>query len=85
MNSSNDKAASNSFTWRDGVDNPWIVLGLLFFVTGFLGIPLLWMSKGFSTLMKIVLSVVVTVYTFALFGCVGLVLWWAYQQIANVG
>ena len=36
--------------WRQALDNPWLMLATLFFVTAALGIPFLWMSRGFSTL-----------------------------------
>jgi hypothetical protein len=51
---------------RGLVDNPWAVLALLFLVMGVLGIPLLWWSRGFSTVMKVVWTLVVTCYTAAL-------------------
>jgi hypothetical protein len=62
------------------IDNPWAVLILLFAVTGFLGIPVLWMSRGFTTTMKVVLSIVVTIYTLALIGCTVAILWWAWSK-----
>ncbi|HTN73995.1 MAG TPA: hypothetical protein VL096_02065 [Pirellulaceae bacterium] len=68
-------------SWRQAVDNPWVVLGLLFFVMAILGLPILWMSKAFSPPMKIVLSIVVTLYTIAAIGCTGAIVWWAWQSI----
>ena len=65
---------------RNAIDTPWAVLVLLFFVTGFLGLPVLWLSRGFTTGMKIVWSVVVTLYTCMLIGCCGMVLWWAWTR-----
>jgi hypothetical protein len=62
------------------IDNPWAVLFLLFAVTGFLGIPVLWMSRGFTTTMKVVLSIVITIYTLALIGCTAAILWWAWSK-----
>ncbi|HEX5102727.1 MAG TPA: hypothetical protein VFV87_02890, partial [Pirellulaceae bacterium] len=50
-------------TWRDAVDNPWLMLAMLFFVTAALGLPFLWISRGFSMFWKIVLTVVVTAWT----------------------
>lgn len=55
--------ASSAAGGRSLLDRPWFVLGLLFFVTAILGLPLLWISRGFPRVWKIVLSVVVTVYT----------------------
>ncbi len=82
MNSSSANTPQRPPSWRDAVDNPWVVLALLFLVMAILGLPVLWISKAFSVPMKIFLSIVVTLYTAALFGCVGVILWWAYQTIA---
>ncbi len=43
--------------------NVWVVLFMLFFVLGPLGLPLLWKSPHFSRAMKIALSVLVIVFT----------------------
>jgi hypothetical protein len=51
---------------RRALDNPWLVLLMLFLVTGALGLPFLWMSRGFSAPTKVVLSIVVLIYTVAL-------------------
>lgn len=66
---------------RAAIDNPYAVLALLFFVMGALGIPFLWLSRGFTTTMKVVWSIAVTVYTLALIGCTAAVLWWAWSQV----
>jgi hypothetical protein len=63
------------------LDRPWVVLCLLFFVMAILGLPLLWKSRAFSAPMKILLSVVVTLYTIALFGAVGLILHMAVTSV----
>lgn len=65
---------------RAAIDQPLPVLLLLFFVTGFLGLPVLWISRGFSPTMKVVWSIVVTIYTLILIGCTAAVLWWAWSQ-----
>ena len=62
----------------------WVVLVLLFAVMGALGIPLLWMSRAFSTAAKSVLSVVVTVYTAGLVWIAWLAVSHAYQQIKTL-
>ncbi len=49
--------------WRQALDNPWLMLVMLFFVTAAFGIPFLWLSRGFSTPAKIVLTAIVLVYT----------------------
>lgn len=55
------------------IDNPWAILGLLFCVALVLGLPFLWKSRGFSTLGKIVWTVIVTLYTILFF--------WVFWQI----
>jgi len=50
-------------SWRELVDNRWIVLATLFLVTAACGLPLLWVSHGFSRTSKIVLTVVTILYT----------------------
>jgi len=66
---------------RDAIDKPLVVLGLLFFVMAILGLPLLWMSRGFSTRAKIIWSLVVTLYTALLFAVTALILVWCWSQI----
>ena len=70
-------------SWRALVDNPWIVLFLLFFVMAILAIPLLWMSRAFSMSSKILLSMVAIGYTGLLFWLTWLVLYWAWLRIDN--
>ena len=53
---------------RDLADNYWLVLGMLFFVTLFLGLPVLWVSRGFSPLSKVLWTVLVLIWT-------GIVFW----------
>src|SRR5688572_1722586 len=48
---------------RELADNRWIVIGTLFLVTAAFGLPVLWVSRGFSTTSKVVLSIVVCLYT----------------------
>ncbi len=62
-NQSLESAPQLTPLWRQALDNPWLMLAMLFFVTAALGIPFLWMSRGFSTRAKVVLSIVVLVYT----------------------
>ncbi len=65
------------------LDNRLAMFGMLFCVTGFLGIPFLWMSQRFSHMEKVVWSVVVTVYTLILLGLTAAVCWWSYSQISH--
>ncbi len=66
---------------RDLLDNPWVVLGLLFLATGALGLPFLWRSKGFSPLGKVVVGVAVTIYTLVLLGLATWAVIWAWRSI----
>ena len=69
--------------WREMVDNPWLVLATLFFVTAALGLPVLWMSRGFSRASKIVLTVVLLLYTALLLYGFWIVMVWCYLRIVN--
>jgi len=51
---------------RRVIDNPWLILAMLFFVTAALGLPILWLSRGFSAPAKTILSIVVLAYTVVL-------------------
>ena len=70
-------------TGRSLLDRPWFILGLLFLVTAMLGLPLLWMSRGFSRSWKIVLSVAVTLYTAALLWGFWLIMNWSVSRIID--
>ncbi len=70
--------------WRALIDSRLAMFGLLFGVTGFLGIPLLWMSDSFSRTEKIVWSIVVTIYTLILIGVAVAICWWSYTQITQL-
>ncbi len=65
------------------LDNPWIVMGLLFFVFAVVGVPLIWISKAFPTWGKIVLTIVVTIYTGLLFWGCWLVVLWSYNRVIH--
>lgn len=56
------------------VENPWVVLGMLFFVLGPLALPMLWRSRRFNRIWKLVLTILVIVVT-----VVGL--WLAWHQL----
>lgn len=70
--------------WREMIDHRWVVLLLLFGVMGPLAIPILWKSRGFSVLGKILLSVAVTIYIAALAWCAWLAVKSAYDQIKDL-
>lgn len=65
------------------LDRPWFIVGLLFLVTAFLGLPLLWASRGFSRTWKLVLSVAVTLYTAALLWGFYLIMHWSWSRILD--
>lgn len=46
--------------------NIWFVLGMLFFVLGPLGLPLVWKSPSFARWVKVVLTIVMVIYTVVL-------------------
>jgi hypothetical protein len=69
--------------WRRALDNPWLMLAMLFFVTAAFGIPFLWLSRGFSTTAKAVLTVVVLLYTvLILWAFVAFMIYWWTNFIA---
>ena len=65
------------------LENRTTIFALLFGVTGFLGLPVLWLSPVFSRTEKWVWSVIVTIYTFALIAVTVAVLWWSYTRIRD--
>ena len=65
------------------IQNKLAVLACLFLVTGFLGLPLLWMNRRFSTAERFVWSLVVTIYTLALIGLVGLIVLRVYRMLVS--
>jgi hypothetical protein len=60
------------------------IFTLLFCVTGFLGLPLLWKSPVFTKQEKTMWSIIVTIYTMILICGTGMVVYWAYTQIRSV-
>ncbi len=69
--------------WRRALDNPWLMLAMLFFVTAAFGIPFLWLSHGFSRAAKIVLTIVVLLYTvLILWAFYAFMTWWWTNMIA---
>ena len=71
-------------TWRDLVDNPWLILTMLFGVTLFLGLPLLWVSRGFSPLGKIAVTVAVLLWTALVFWVFWLIMAWCIPRIMQI-
>ena len=62
------------------LDTPWFILVLLFGVAAAFGLPLLWYSRGFSWPAKIVLTVVVILYTALVLWLIWLLLGWLYTM-----
>lgn len=58
------------------LNNPWVVIAVLFLATGALGIPLIWVSRAFSWPVKILLTLLVTAYTCLLLWATWLILVW---------
>jgi hypothetical protein len=69
--------------WRELIDNPWILVAVLFFVTAALGLPFLWMSRGFSVLSKIVLTIAVLLWTALVLWLFWLIMVWCYTRIMD--
>ncbi|MEQ1826122.1 MAG: hypothetical protein ABL921_09250 [Pirellula sp.] len=57
------------------------ILAILFFVTGFLGLPLLWLSPAFTVMEKWVWSIVNVIYTLAMIAACAAICWWSYNRI----
>jgi hypothetical protein len=70
--------------WRELLDNPWLMLAMLFFVTAALGLPFLWASRGFSTFGKIVVTIAVVVWTALVFWVFFLIMAWCWSQLRPV-
>jgi len=70
--------------WREVVDNQWVMIGMLFFVTAALGLPLLWISRGFSTSAKVVLTIAVLAWTALVFWVFFLIMAWCWSQLEPV-
>ena len=78
------QSASLRKSLTQAIDNPWVVLGLLFGVMGPLAIPILWRSRSFSWPAKIILSVAVCVYITVLVWLAWLAVRMAWEQIQQV-
>lgn len=68
---------------RRALDNRWLILGMLFFVTAALGLPLLWLSRSFTPLAKVILTIIVLVYTVLILWLFWLVMVWSYTRIMD--
>jgi hypothetical protein len=70
--------------WRQAVDNPWLMLTMLFGVTLFLGLPLLWVSRGFSPLGKVAVTIAVLIWTALVFWVFWLIMAWCLPRIMQL-
>lgn len=61
------------------LDNPWMVLALLFLATGALGLPILWKSRAYSPGAKVLIGVAVTIYTVLLIALAAWAVHWAWR------
>lgn len=78
QSSSSDSLADQTIrsAEQDRKTTRFLILAMLFFVTGFLGLPVLWLSKSFSLTEKLIWSVLNTIYTCALIaGTVAICIW----------
>jgi len=74
----------NSGRFQDSalVQNKLAVLAVMFLVTGFLGLPLLWLCKKFSNAERWTWAVINTIYTCALIWVVVQVCLWSWGRIS---
>jgi hypothetical protein len=61
-----------------------LIFVMLFAVTGFLGLPILWISPSFSRLEKYVWSVVNILYTSTLIAICLAICYWAWNRITAI-
>jgi hypothetical protein len=77
-------SANPSSSWRQVIDNPWLMLGMLFGVTLFLGLPFLWISRGFSLFGKIVVTILVLLWSALVFWIFWLIMAWCIPRIMTI-
>ncbi|MAE40885.1 MAG: hypothetical protein QGG36_23730 [Pirellulaceae bacterium] len=65
------------------LNNGWVVLAILFFVTACIGLPLLWRSTSFSPVSKAIWTVIVLAYTGLIFWVFILLMAWCYGEISG--
>jgi hypothetical protein len=69
--------------WRKALDNPALMLAMLFLVTAALGLPFLWMSHGFTTFWKVVVSIAVILWTALVLWVFWLIMVWCYVRVRD--
>lgn len=63
------------------IDKPRFVLATIFLFAGALGIPMIWVCRGFNTRQKIFWTIAAFLYTLAMLGVLGWVLVYYYNQL----
>lgn len=81
--SATDASRADDPQWRKYADSPVLVLLSCFFVFAIFGIPLIFICRKFSPVMKVFWSAVVILYTLFLFACVGAILYWTWLQVSQ--
>ena len=66
------------------VDRPWKLIAFLFLLAGAAGIPAIWSSRGLTATGKIVLTILVSLYTLALLVFFGWFLVWTYHRFVEL-
>ena len=67
--------------WREIIDRPGLMIAVLFLVTAALGLPLLWLSRGFSLAAKIVLTILVLLWAALVLWAFYLIMAWCIPRI----
>lgn len=83
MEGTTNHATGHVSPWRQAIDTWWVLLLVLFFVTAALGLPLLWVSRGFTLAGKVFWTIAVSLYTVLVLWLFWLVMVWCYHEIAN--
>lgn len=69
---------------REFADKRWLVLAVLFGATAAFGLPVLWMSRGFSRTQKVLLTIVVLFYTALILWLIEVVFGHLMNQLAEL-
>lgn len=65
------------------IDQAWFVLSMLFFVTLFLGLPILWTSRAFTKPLKAAITVIVLLETAIVFWGFFEIMAWSWRQVRD--
>lgn len=71
--------------WEKVLSSRRTILLILFGMTGFLGLPLLWLSQAFTVGEKVLWSALNTIYTLILIGIAIGVCYWCYLRFQDAG